>query len=124
MFVRANAKSKTRPDASLRRVVFVAAFIIFWMAAISARLVYVQVSMHDAMAERAHRQQQGTLEISPERGQVSDRAGRELARSIESDSIFVAPDEVGDVDSTAERLAEVLGLDPAAGFTPLNDAKA
>jgi cell division protein FtsI (penicillin-binding protein 3) len=124
MLVRANAKSKTRPDASLRRVVFVAAFIIFWMAAISVRLVYVQVSMHDAMAERARKQQQGSLEISPERGQVSDREGRELARSIDSDSIYVAPDEVGDADTTAARLAEVLGLDEAKVFRQLNDAKA
>jgi cell division protein FtsI (penicillin-binding protein 3) len=122
MLARATPKSKRRPDVSLRRAVFVTAFIVVWMLAIGVRLVYLQVSMHDKLAERAHKQQQGAIETSPERGLVSDREGRQLARSIETDSIFLAPDEVADLDGTAEKLAGALGLDGVNLFRQLHQA--
>ena len=43
-----------------------------------------------------------------------DRDQRELARSVDTDSIFIAPDEIMGLDgvrATAENLATVLGLD-------------
>ena len=51
MLGRLSAESKTRPDASIRRALFVAAFIVFWMMAISARLVYLQVTQHETLGE-------------------------------------------------------------------------
>ena len=103
---RVSTQARTRPDASLRRALYVAAFIVFWMVAICARLVYLQVTRHDSLSERARNQQQDALETSPQRGQVLDRNGRELARSIATDSIFVAPDEL-QKDSPAETNAEI-----------------
>src|SRR5262245_34031642 len=101
MLARASAQSSTRPDASLRRALYVAAFIVFWMFAISVRLVYLQVSQHETLVERARSQQQDVLETSPQRGQVLDRNGNELARSIDTDSVFVAPDELTKADAPA-----------------------
>ncbi|HYN26385.1 MAG TPA: hypothetical protein VES69_15285, partial [Pyrinomonadaceae bacterium] len=94
MLARLSAESKTRPDASIRRALFVAAFIVCWMMAISVRLVYLQISEHDRLVGRAQRQQQFALETSPERGQLLDRHDRELARSIQTASIFVDPAEL------------------------------
>lgn len=114
MLARLSAESKTRPDASIRRVLFVAAFIVCWMLAISVRLVYLQISDHDRLVARAQRQQQHALEMGAERGQLLDRHDRELARSIQTASIFVDPEELetpGDIDCVATRVGSVLKLD-------------
>jgi len=114
MLARLSAESKTRPDGSIRRALFVAAFIVCWMLAISVRLVYLQISDHDRLVGRAQRQQQFALETGPERGQLLDRHHRELARSIQTASIFVDPAELktpGDIACVASRVATVLKLD-------------
>ena len=93
MLARFSAQSEAQPDVSIRRTLFVAAFVVFWMLGISARLVYLQVSSHDRLVERAHRQQQDAIETTPQRGPLLDRRERELARTIDTTSVFVAPNE-------------------------------
>src|SRR5712691_1478387 len=105
MLARLAAQSKAQPDASIRRTLFVAAFVVLWMLGISARLVYLQVSRHDKLIERAHKQQQEAIETSPQRGLLLDRYERELARTISTESVFVAPDELQNVADTAHGLA-------------------
>src|ERR1700682_3094055 len=111
MLARLQLQSKTRPDATLRRTLLVAALIVLWMLAISAKLVYLQVSQRDNLTERARKQQQGAIETDAQRGQLVDREGRSLARSVQTESIFVAPDEMDDVECTAHLLATTLELD-------------
>jgi cell division protein FtsI (penicillin-binding protein 3) len=122
-------------DVSTRRTLFVAAFVVFWMLGISARLVYLQVSQHQKLTARAHQQQQDAFEITPTRGAVLDRQERELARTIDTTSVFIAPDEfrqdkkdteaqiVAAVDCTAQGLATTLGLDAKTVFSQINDAR-
>lgn len=127
MLARLSAETKTRPDASIRRALFVAAFIVFWMLAISARLLYLQVSQHDRLGERARNQQQEAIETSPQRGLLLDRQERELARSIKTESIFVDPatlETPGDISCTANRLAAILQLEEKTLFRNLEKAKA
>src|SRR6266536_1961530 len=126
MLARLSAESNTQPDASTRRALIVAALIVFWMLAIGVRLVYLQVSQHDNLVERARKQQQQTLQINPQRGTLLDRDLRELARSVDTDSIFVAPDEITEIDgagSIADGLATVLGPDRHVLSTQLQEAK-
>src|SRR2546423_1518389 len=120
MLARRSAQSEAHTDLSTRRTLVVAAFVVFWMLGISARLVYLQISQHDKLVDRAHQQQQEAIETSPQRGPVLDRQERELARSIETTSIFLAPDEfdkkteaqtLGEIDCTANYLSSSLGLD-------------
>ena len=113
MLARLSAESKIRPDASIRRALFVAAFIVFWVLVIGVRLVYLQVSQHDRLGERARLQQQQALETSPQRGLLLDRQGRELARSIQTESIFIDAaqlENAGDIDCIASRLSAVLEI--------------
>ncbi|MGI8919678.1 MAG: penicillin-binding protein [Pyrinomonadaceae bacterium] len=113
MLARLSAETKIRPDASIRRALFVAAFIVFWVFAIGVRLVYLQVSQHEALGERARSQQQQAIETAPQRGTLLDRQGRELARSIQTESIFIDAadlESAGDVACTATGLAAVLKL--------------
>src|SRR5215210_8038418 len=93
MLARRSAQSEAPPDVSIRRTLFIAAFVVFWMLGISARLVYLQVSRHDSLVERARKQQQEAIETNPQRGPLLDRHERELARTIETTSVFIAPDE-------------------------------
>ena len=121
-----SAESKTRPDASIRRALFVAAFIVFWMLAISARLVYLQVSQHDHLGERARNQQQQAIETTAQRGTLVDRQGRELARSIQTESIFVDASQLadsGDVKCVAAQLASVLKIEEKSIARKLEEAR-
>src|SRR5258705_10728469 len=90
---RLSRQTKSQPDVSIRRTLFVAAFVAFWMLAISGNLVYLQVSRHDKLVARARQQQQDAIETSPTRGPVLDREQRELARTIATTSVSIAPDE-------------------------------
>src|SRR5216683_1472811 len=113
MLARLVAQSKSRPDVSFSRALLVAAFIGFWMLAISARLVFLQVSQHEELAERARQQQQNAIETTPQRGELVDRQERELARSVETVSLFVDPEgfkQPGDMQCTAGYLSAALGL--------------
>jgi cell division protein FtsI (penicillin-binding protein 3) len=113
MLARLAAQSRSRPDVSFSRALLVAAFIGFWMLAISARLVFLQVSQHSELAERARQQQQNAIETTPQRGELLDRQERELARSVETVSLFVDPEgfkQPGDMQCTAGYLSAAFGL--------------
>jgi cell division protein FtsI (penicillin-binding protein 3) len=132
---RLSRRTDSQPDVSIRRTLFVAAFVAFWMLGISARLVYLQVSRHEKMVARAHQQQQDAIEISPVRGAVLDREQRELARTIDTTSVFIAPDEfakdkkdteaqiMGAIECSAVNLASLLELDAKAVFNQVNEAR-
>jgi cell division protein FtsI/penicillin-binding protein 2 len=70
MLARLVARSKSRPDVSPGRALFVAAFIGFWMFLICGRLVYLQFSQYENLANRARQQQHNAIETSPQRGDV------------------------------------------------------
>ena len=132
---RLSRQTKLQPDVSLRRTLFVAAFVALWMLGISARLVHLQVTRHDKLVARAHQQQQDAIETSPTRGPVLDREGLELARTIDTTSVFIAPDEFREnrtdtdaqvtaaIDRTAQSLSSLLGLDQRIVFKQINDAR-
>ncbi len=108
---RLSAQSRVHPDPSRPRTSLVVIALVCWMLVIGARLVYLQVGQHEELRARAERQQQQTVETNAPRGLILDRAGRELARSLDVDSFFVVPAELMDVHDAAARLAPVLGED-------------
>jgi cell division protein FtsI (penicillin-binding protein 3) len=57
------------------------------------------------------------------RGQVLDRQGRELARSIDTESFFADPSEITNPDETARRIASITKQDRAELTTRLRNAK-
>jgi cell division protein FtsI/penicillin-binding protein 2 len=125
MLARLVAQSKSRPDVSFGRALFVAAIIGFWMFAVSARLVYLQVTQHDRLANRARQQQQNAIETSAQRGDVLDRQERELARSVQTVSLFVDPEGLkpDELDCTVNELANSLGLNRQELATQLQNAQ-
>ena len=115
MLARLVARSKSRPDVSPGRALFVAAFIGFWMLVICARLIYLQFSQYETLTNRARQQQQNSLETSPQRGELLDRQERQLARSVQTVSLFIDPEglDVATLDQNAKQLAASLGLKQA-----------
>jgi cell division protein FtsI (penicillin-binding protein 3) len=78
---------------------------------IVGRLTILQVLHYREWVQRAERQQQRTVEISPQRGIIYDRNGQELAMTVQVDSIFAVPSEIPDQKTTASLLAAVTGDD-------------
>src|ERR1700746_402808 len=93
------------PDKSRRRVLIVGLVLVAWMAVIGPRVVYLQVTQHDDLAGRARKQQLGAVETSPTRGQLLDREGRELARSVDTESFFADPSEIQNPEDSARAIA-------------------
>lgn len=83
---------------------------IVWIAVILARLSYLQLFCYSEYLAKAQRQQQRIFEISPMRGTIYDRKGRELAVSLPMDSIFADPAEITDVGMVARLLSRVLDI--------------
>jgi cell division protein FtsI (penicillin-binding protein 3) len=81
-----------------------------WMGAVLARLGYLQLFCYSDYFAKAQHQQQRTFEISPMRGDIYDRKGRQLATSIAMDSVFADPAEVKEPDMVARLLSRVLGV--------------
>lgn len=121
---RPTAIEAPRSGNSHRRARWVALGLVAWMLLIGARLVQLQVHQHDDLSARARNQQIGTIETSPTRGEVLDRQGRELARSIETESFFADPREIPNTDETARRIAAITGQDRAELANRLREAKA
>ena len=70
-------------DTSLtRRVYVLIAIMALWAGVIGVRLYFLHVVHSADYRQRAERQQQRTLEVSPRRGVIYDRNGNELAVSI------------------------------------------
>jgi len=87
-------------------------FLFVWAVLIVARLTILQVLHYGQWVQRAQRQQQRTVEISPQRGIIYDRNGKELAMTVQVDSVFAVPSEVPDQKNTASLLAKLVGDDP------------
>jgi cell division protein FtsI (penicillin-binding protein 3) len=82
--------------------------LLAWSAAIEARLVYLQVFRHADLTARADRQQSRTIPAPAKRGEILDRNGRILARSVDADTIYAVPTELGDPDEAAATLCRAL----------------
>src|SRR6266850_3169165 len=99
-----------KKDKSLaRRVYILIAVMAIWGAAIGTRLYFLHVVHSADYRQRAERQQQRMLDVSPRRGIIYDRNGNELAASIKVDSVFAVPEEIKNPVATAKAIAAAIG---------------
>ncbi|MCU1270847.1 MAG: peptidoglycan synthetase FtsI [Acidobacteriaceae bacterium] len=103
--------STVRSGTNLRLYILAGVFVL-WCCAICVRLVYLQVFRYGTFEQRAQHQQQRTEEVSARRGIIYDRAGRELAMSINVDSVFAVPAEMPKPTSTISLIARITKQDP------------
>ena len=96
------------------RLFTVCGLAVLWGCAVAFRLYSLQVVGHEGYAHRAERQQQRVVRIDPPRGTIYDARGRELAVSVEADSLFAVPREIEKPVALAKMLAPILGEKPEA----------
>ena len=96
----------------LARFWLVCLFFLLWALAIAARLFWVQIIHHSEYMERAEKQQERTFEVAPRRGVLYDRNLRELAATVQVDSIYAVPTEMDDKKAAAHILAGIVHVDP------------
>jgi cell division protein FtsI (penicillin-binding protein 3) len=95
------------------RWLFVWIVALVWMVAVLARLSYLQLFCYSEYFAKAQHQQQRIFEISPKRGTIYDRKGRELAVSLPMDSVFADPAEITDAEMVGRLLSRILS-DPSS----------
>jgi cell division protein FtsI/penicillin-binding protein 2 len=87
------------------------------------RLYDVQVVHGRAYARDAQAQDSNTIEVYARRGDILDRNGNVLVRSLPSESVYAVPRELTDPDATAAKLQTIFGkLDPSV-LSALHDRK-
>jgi cell division protein FtsI (penicillin-binding protein 3) len=82
-------------------------------AAVGLRLVHLQIIERAELARRAERQQERLVKLEPKRGTIIDRLGRELAVSLDVESVYGVPTEVDNPRSVARALGRILRENPA-----------
>ncbi len=93
------------------RLRLLGAILFFWCLAICVRLVYLQVFHYGGFVKQAEHQQQREIPLSPKRGVIYDRAGKELAMSVLVDSAFAVPSEVKDLPTAVSLVTRITGDD-------------
>jgi cell division protein FtsI (penicillin-binding protein 3) len=87
-----------------RRVLVVTAVLGVWVFFIQLRLAYVQVIQHADYEARAEQQHNRTRDVPAKRGDIVDRKGHLLATSVDADTVYAVPSEIGDPDVAVARL--------------------
>ncbi len=93
-----------------KRLLIVACVALLWSTAVLGRLAYLQLVRHGDYLARALRQQQRTIEITPQRGIIYDRNMHPLAMSVPVKSAFAVPAEIADESLAAHLLSGVVNV--------------
>src|SRR5271155_4233080 len=104
--------STSQSNSARFRLYTLSGLLCLWLLAICLRLVYLQIFCYGDFERRAQHQQQRSFDLSPKRGVIYDRAGRELAMSIQVDSAFVVPSEAPDLANTISLITRIAKDDP------------
>lgn len=104
-----------------RRLLVVVLVLAGWAVGIETRLAWLQVVDHAELSARAENQQVRTIETTSKRGDIVDREGQVLAFSVEVDSIYAVPTDIGDPDAAAAALCRALRDCDASGRRTLTE---
>ncbi|MFC1624149.1 peptidoglycan D,D-transpeptidase FtsI family protein [Candidatus Omnitrophota bacterium] len=96
---------------------------MFLFVLLAVRLLFVQLGAAKPLSKLASDQYRTFLCLLPKRGVIYDRHLRELAISINLNSVFLDPLVVEDKETSSERLSEVLKRDSKEILKKLNEKK-
>jgi cell division protein FtsI (penicillin-binding protein 3) len=85
--------------------------MVMGFALVALRLVYLQVYQRAELTIRAGRQQERVVKLEPKRGTIYDRMGRELAVSLDVDSVYGVPSGIDNPRAVALQLSRILRVD-------------
>ena len=97
-------------DWSRARLVLVGVvFLLIWLG-LWARAWFLQIHEGEMLAAMAERQHVASETVTGQRGEILDRNGKILARSVEVSSVYAVPREIADMEATATILSKILGV--------------
>lgn len=100
---REEQQKPTRLYALIMITFFSLIFIILWL-----KVAYLQLIEGETLATRARRQQTALEYIPARRGDIVDRNGFILARSVEMQTVSVKPAQIENINHTVRTLATIL----------------
>ena len=98
------------------RLLAAALFVLFCFGLLGARLVYLQVIRHDALATQAEVNRIAVLPIVPNRGLIVDRNGVVLANNYSAYTLEITPSKAGGLaalDPLIDELAQLVEIGPS-----------
>ena len=104
--------SKPPKDRSRGKIIFAGVLFALALMGLWARAYFVQVVKGPEYAKMANRQYWASETVSGKRGEIFDRNGLLLAKSIATPSVYVRPNEIKDVWTVSQRLGSILGMSP------------
>ena len=97
-----------------RRVAILGGLQLAFVGGLTARMQYLQLDQADEYRLLAEENRININLIPPDRGEVFDRNGLQLARNVPSYRIVITRENAGDVEDVINRLDALVGLDPDA----------
>jgi cell division protein FtsI (penicillin-binding protein 3) len=104
------------------RLLKLAGIAALWVAIVLYNLISLQVIHHQHYVQLAKSHQERPLEIAAPRGTLFDRTGQTLAMSVPTESVYVNPLKLPDLEVAADLLGRVLHLDRAELLSTLKQA--
>ncbi len=103
-----NIRSSPRDWSKVRIIMLGAVLVLAW-SGLWARGFYLQVLRGPALALQAKSQHWTHASVYGKRGEIFDRNGELLAKSIKVKSAFARPNNIQDPENTAAKLVDILG---------------
>ncbi|OAI12830.1 penicillin-binding protein 2 [Methylomonas lenta] len=94
----------------LSRIVAAFLLILFMIAGLIIRLVYLQVVGHEHYATLSTDNRIKVSPLAPTRGVIYDRKGRMLAENVPTYSLELIPEQIKDMDGTLAKLQKLLAI--------------
>ena len=94
------------------RLAVMSAFVLILFSLLLARFVYLQVVQHAHYHTLAEANRISIVPVAPGRGVIYDRNGVQLAHDYTAHTLEITPGKAIDVNSTIERLAEIVEITP------------
>jgi cell division protein FtsI (penicillin-binding protein 3) len=92
------------------RIQLIGAVFVLGFVLVAMRAFDLQVLQEKQWGERAERQHQKIIPLTPQRGTIYDSNGTELAVSVDVDSVYVEPRKLEDRVVAAKKLAKALDM--------------
>ena len=106
-----NAALRLKLEAWRARLMIL--FLMGLFVILAGRALYLQGLHNDFLQQKGEARYGRVIELSANRGMVSDRNGEPLAISTPVESIWASPEDVEVTSQQAKEFARLLGLAPA-----------
>ncbi|HPI33097.1 MAG TPA: hypothetical protein PLR32_07255, partial [candidate division Zixibacteria bacterium] len=99
---------RTRTERIRLGILF--SLVCLYFLAVAARLVHLQVVLHQKYADIVRIQSEGRVKIPAERGLIYDRYGRLVVNNVKCPSLYAYPGSQTELENAARYVEKMFGL--------------